>query len=106
MNKQIYHLHAEVCKTLSNAKRLEILNLLREKEMSVGEIVSKMGISKANVSQHLAILRTTGILRTQREGVTIYYRIANQKVIKAYDLMREVLIERHSQKDKILKSIA
>ena len=106
MNKQIYHLHAEVCKTLSNAKRLEILNILREKEMSVGEIVSKMGLSKANVSQHLAILRTAGILRTQREGVTIYYRIANQKVIKAYDLMREVLIERHLQKDKILKLIA
>ena len=106
MNKQIYHLHAEVCKTLSNAKRLEILDILREKEMSVGEIVSKMGLSKANVSQHLAILRTAGILRTQREGVTIYYRIANQKVIKAYDLMREVLIERHLQKDKILKLIA
>ena len=106
MNKQIYHLHAEVCKTLSNAKRLEILDILREKEMSVGEIVSKMGLSKANVSQHLAILRTAGILRTQREGVTIYYRIANQKVIKAYDLMREVLIERYSQKAKILKTIA
>src|SRR3990170_8190622 len=98
MNKQIYHLHAEVCKTLSNAKRLEILNILREKEMSVGEIVSKMGISKANVSQHLAVLRNAGILETQRAGVSIYYRIANQKVIKAYDLMREVLIERYSQK--------
>ena len=106
MNKQIYHLHAEVCKTLSNAKRLEILNILREKEMSVGEIVSKMGISKANVSQHLAVLRNAGILETQRAGVSIYYRIANQKVIKAYDLMREVLIERYSQKAKILKTIA
>lgn len=105
MTKQIYQLHAEVCKTLSNEKRLEILDILREKEMSVTEIVNAMGISKANVSQHLALLRNAGIVNTKREGVTIYYRIANPKVIKAFDLMRELLIERHSQKEKILKTI-
>jgi len=103
MNKNIFKLHAEVCKTLANPKRLEILNILRDQEMTVGEIVKQMKISKANVSQHLAIMRTAGILDAERQGVNIVYRIGNQKVIRACDLMREVLMERHTQNEKILK---
>lgn len=104
-NKILFHLHAEVCKTLSNAKRLEIINMLRNKELSAGDIVNKMQIPKANVSQHLAVMRKAGILDTRREGLNIYYHISNPKVIKACDLMREVLIEHHSQKNRVLKSL-
>lgn len=106
MNKELFHLHAEVCKTLSNAKRLEILSILRDDEMTVGDIVNTMKISKANVSQHLAIMRTAGILETRRDGLNIYYCISNSKVIKACDLMREVLIEHQTQKSKLIKNLA
>lgn len=103
MSSQWFNLHAEVCKTLSHAKRLEILSILRDKEMSVSEIVDTMRVSTANVSQHLAVLRNSGILATRRDGKNIYYRISNRKVIKACDLMREVLMEQHSQKGKLLR---
>ena len=105
MNNEIFRLHADVCKTLSHAKRLEILSILRDGEVSAGEIVRLMRISKANVSQHLSIMRKAGILITRREGANVYYRISNGKVTKACDLMREVLIEHHSQTNKILKNI-
>jgi DNA-binding transcriptional ArsR family regulator len=105
MNKEIFQLHAEVCKTLSHAKRLEILNILRDAEMSVGDIVREMDIPKANVSQHLAVLRNAGILETRRDGVTIYYRISNSKVIKACDLMREVLIAHQTHKSRIMNNL-
>ncbi len=105
MNKNIFKLHAEVCKTLANPKRLEILNMLREKELNVGEIVKHMKGSKANISQHLAMMRAAGILEARREGVNIIYRIGNPKVIKACDLMREVLMERHLQHEKILREL-
>ncbi len=105
MANDIYRLHAEVCKTLSHAKRLEILDILREDEMSVGDIVRKMKVSKANVSQHLALLRKSGILETRREGVTIFYSITSPKVIRACMLMREVLLEQHKQKDSLLKQL-
>ncbi|MHB1050609.1 MAG: ArsR/SmtB family transcription factor [Bacteroidota bacterium] len=106
MSKEIFSLHAEVCKTLSHAKRLEILNILRDDELSVGDIVNKMKIPKANVSQHLAVLRKSGILETRRDGLSIYYNISNPKVIKACDLMREVLIEHQAKKTKLMKNIA
>lgn len=105
MNKEIFHLHAEVCKTLSHAKRLEILTILRDDEMSVGDIVREMDVPKANVSQHLAVMRNAGILDTRREGITIYYKISNAKVIKACDLMREVLIEHQAHKSRIIKNL-
>ncbi|MFQ5865041.1 MAG: ArsR/SmtB family transcription factor, partial [bacterium] len=62
MDKRIYELHADVCKTLSNAKRLEILNALRENEMTVTELTERVGALKANISQHLAVMRQNGIL--------------------------------------------
>lgn len=102
-DRTLYHLHAEVCKTLSHPKRLQILNILQDVEMSAGDIVAKMGIPKANVSQHLAVMRHAGILETRRNGLNVFYRISNRKVTKACELMREVLIEHHSRKDKILK---
>lgn len=91
IKKRLYELHAEICQTLSNPKRLEILDLLREGEMSVGELASRMGIRVANLSQHLAILRERGVVITRREGVNIYYRVANPKIIQACMLIREVL---------------
>ncbi len=104
MKNQIFHLHAEVCKTLSHPKRLEILSILQEDEMIAGEIVKKMKTSKANVSQHLALMRNAGILDARREGVNIYYRISSSKVIQACDLMREVLMDNHDKKEKLFQS--
>jgi ArsR family transcriptional regulator len=102
--KDLYRLHAEVCKTLSNAKRLEILDTLRHRELSFGDIVARLGVPKSNVSQHLALMRNAGILNSRREGVNIYYRISSPNVVKACDLMREVLLEHHSQRSRVLKS--
>jgi ArsR family transcriptional regulator len=103
MEKEIYELHASICQTLSNPKRLEILNLLREKEVPVSQLIKITGLPKANLSQHLAILRQKKIVLARREGVNIYYRIANPKVIKACDLMREVLYEQLSKEQKLTR---
>ena len=105
MNKRIYELHADVCKTLANAKRLEILNALRNKDMTVNELAERVGALKANISQHLAVMRQKGILATRRDGVNIYYRIANPKVIQACDIMREVLFEQLKESEKLMKGI-
>ncbi|MFQ5798219.1 MAG: ArsR/SmtB family transcription factor [Bacteroidota bacterium] len=103
MNKALFQLHAEVCKTLANPKRLEILDLLRDGELNVSDLVSQMRVSKANVSQHLAVMRRAGIVGTRRDGANVYYRVSNPKVTKACELMREVLTEHHSRTQKILK---
>ncbi|GBD95897.1 MAG TPA: ArsR family transcriptional regulator [Nitrospirae bacterium] len=101
MNKKIHEIHADICKTLGNAKRIEILNALDNRELSVSELVDILDISPSNISQHLAIMRQKGILTARREGVNIYYKISNPKVSKACALMREVLLEQLEDGRKI-----
>jgi ArsR family transcriptional regulator len=91
MKKEILKLHADFCKIFSNHRRLEILCLLREGELTAGEIKQKMGVSKALASQHLAIMRMERILTTRREGFNVYYGIANEKICQACSLMQEGL---------------
>src|SRR5574340_401544 len=101
-NKTLFDLQAEVCKTLSSPKRLEILNALKEGEKTVSELVEILGVPKANVSQHLAVMRHRGILDSRRDGVNIYYRVSNNKVIQACMLMREVLTEQMQEKSRLI----
>jgi ArsR family transcriptional regulator len=103
--EKIIELHADICKVFSNAKRLEILNTLRDREMTASELIEKIGLSKANLSQHMSILRSKGVVLTRREGVNIYYQISSPKIIKACDLMREVLLEQLQEKGKMVASL-
>ncbi len=103
MNKEIFELQASICQTMGNAKRLEIINILGEKEFTVGDIAEKMGVRMANLSQHLSIMKSKGILLSRRDGVNIYYRISNPKVVKACGLMKEVMMEQIETQRRLSK---
>ncbi|MBI3738994.1 MAG: helix-turn-helix transcriptional regulator [Chloroflexi bacterium] len=92
-DRQLYKLHASICHTLANPKRLEIIDRLRARELSVTELAKALEISQANLSQHLALMRQRGIVTTRREGLNIFYKLSNPKIIKACELMRQVLLE-------------
>lgn len=98
--KDLYYLHAEMCKVFSNPTRLEILNLLRDSEMSVTDIIEKTNLSQANISQHLSIMKSKGIVTSKRDGKNIYYHLVNPKIIKAFDIIREVLAEKMKREGK------
>lgn len=97
--ERLFELHAEVCKTLSNPVRLRIINELQDGEMTVGALAKKLGVRQAHLSQHLSVLRQRGVVSARKDGVNVYYSIANPKIIKACNLIREVLME-HLQKDQ------
>jgi len=101
-NKTIFDMQAEVCKTIANPKRLEIIHCLKEGEKTVSELVDILGVPKANVSQHLAVMRTKGVLVNRRDGVNIYYSISNPKVVQACTLMKDVLTEQMRERSRLL----
>ncbi len=105
LEKRLYELQAEVCKTLANPKRLEIINALKDGEKSVTDLVGILGVPKANVSQHLAVMRNSGVLVNRRDGVNIFYSLASPKVTEACMLMKEVLTERLKSKSGLLDKI-
>jgi ArsR family transcriptional regulator len=88
---------------LANPKRLEIIDLLSSGEKPVGWLLKKTGFLKANLSQHLAVMRQQEIVKTRKNGLQVFYRIANPKIIKACSLIREVLFESLKEKRKVLK---
>ena len=103
--REIYNHHAEICKVFSNPIRLEILNLLRDRKMSVTELINKSKLSQANISQHLSIMKSKGIVVSERDGKMIYYKLSNPKIIKAFDIIKEVLTERLEINRKILEEV-
>lgn len=105
IDDEAYVLHASVCQTLANPTRLKILNALRDQEIPVAELARRTGTSMPNLSQHLAILRQRRVVVTRRQGVTIFYRIANPKILQAFDIMREVLFEQLSEGRRLAAAV-
>jgi len=102
-DRQIYKLHASICHTLANPKRLEIIDKLRARELSVTALAEALEISQANLSQHLAIMRQRGIVTSRREGLKVFYKLSNPKIVKACDLMRQVLLEHLETGAKLIR---
>ncbi len=97
----IFELHADVCKTIANPKRLKIIALLGSREMSVGELAEIIGISLPNASQHLALLKAQGVVATRKQAQTVRYRLADRRIFQACTLTLAVLLERMKQRGLI-----
>ncbi len=91
---EITILQAEVLKTLASPRRLEILHALAHGPIEVGRLAQLIGASQPNVSQHLSVLRTAGMVEAEREGREVRYRLADPDVMVACALMRSVLERR------------
>lgn len=105
LNRKLCEMHSEICKVLTNPKRIEILYQLRNGEKSVGKLASLAGLTQTNASQLLSFLRQKRMVVTRREGATIHYSVANPKIFKAMDIMREVLLDQLREEHEIVDSI-
>ena len=85
----IYRLHAEFCKTLSDANRLLIITELAKDELSVNELTRRLGLQQSNVSKHLSLMREHGLVNARREGSTIFYSLADSRIYEAIRLLIE-----------------
>jgi DNA-binding transcriptional ArsR family regulator len=78
---------AERFKALAEPARLAILNALREGELTVSELLEATGLGQANASRHLHVLHAQGFVERRREGVYIYYSLADSDVFRLCDIM-------------------
>lgn len=95
MYQEVFQLHEKLYKALANQKRVEIIHLLRDKELSVSDMQNMLGLPQANLSQHLGVLREHGLVRSRRHGKTIHYKLAHTNLMRASDLIREMLIDQN-----------
>jgi ArsR family transcriptional regulator len=103
VEKELYEYHAEMCKVFSHPTRLQIINILRDQELNVTELAERIGVGMGNLSQHLALMKNLHILRARKGGNQVYYRIENPKMLKAFDILREILLERLKRESLLVR---
>lgn len=87
MTSELLALVAARFKALAEPARLEILNALRTGELTVGELVEDTGLGQANVSKHLQLLHGLGFVNRRKDGLFVYYGLADKTVFQLCDIM-------------------
>jgi DNA-binding transcriptional ArsR family regulator len=82
--------YAAVGRALADPKRLCVLESLAGGELSVSDLSTKVGCQVPNMSQHLAVLRSAGLVQSRRDGSTVLYRLADVRVLEAYRLIQSL----------------
>jgi ArsR family transcriptional regulator len=101
VRRQLYELHATLCKAIADPIRLLIIEALRNGPRTVGELSSTLGLSQSNVSQHMAVLRQRAVVGGRRDGNHVLYSLSNPKVLQAVDLLREVMTEGLADQERL-----
>jgi DNA-binding transcriptional ArsR family regulator len=87
LTPELLGLIAERFKALAEPARLAILNALREREMTVSELMQATGLGQANASKHLQFLHALGFVERRKDGLHVHYRLADEDVFRLCDIM-------------------
>src|SRR5688572_29173002 len=91
-NPPLYQVKAEFFKALGHPARVRILEVLAEGERSVKDLLPEVGIEPSHLSQQLAVLRRANLLRTRRDGASIYYAIKDRRTVRLLATARSILL--------------
>lgn len=97
---EVFERQAVICKAFAHPKRLQLLDLLGQGEFQVAELQKHLDVSKANMSQHLSVLKSAGVVNTRRAGNHVFCSLAIPEVTNACHLLREVLRSQVRQQRK------
>jgi ArsR family transcriptional regulator len=87
----IYQVKAEFFRTLAHPARIRVLEVLRDGEKSVSELVPAVGIEASHLSQQLAVLRRANLVQTRKEGTSVLYSVGNSMIFELLDVARRIL---------------
>lgn len=88
---EVFERQARICKAFANSTRLRMLDLLGKRDWGATELQEELGISKANLSQHIAVLKGAGIVAARRAGKAVHFSLTMPEVKSACHLIRDVL---------------
>ncbi len=106
MQDELRQFKSEIFQGLANPTRIAIVELLRDRELSAGQLIEKLGIEQANASQHLAVLRAKRIVVGRKAGNQVYYSIRDRALIEVLDILRGYFNAQLSSTVDLLKQAA
>jgi ArsR family transcriptional regulator len=104
-SRPIYQVKAEFFKTLGHPARIRVLELLRDGERSVGELIPGVGIEASHLSQQLGILRRANILQVRRDGGAVRYSVTDTRIFELLEVARSILTSSLAESSQLLAQL-
>lgn len=101
MSYNTYKNHSKLLSALDNPKRIEIIQVLKDRCVRVSELIDMTGMAQSNISQHMQVLRREGVVVTKREGKEILYCLSHPKFVSILENIHEILVDRKQASKKI-----
>lgn len=102
----IYVIKADFFRVIGHPARVRILELLREGELSVGELQAALGLDSSGTSQHLGVLRRQGVLESRRAGTNVFYRVRDPRVFQLLEVARQIITSSLEATQALLSELA
>jgi ArsR family transcriptional regulator len=105
MTQEVRQFKAEIFQALAHPTRIAIVELLRNGELSAGQLIEQLGLEQANASQHLAVLRSKQIVVNRKEGNQVFYSLRDKALIEVLDILKRYFFSQLSQTASMLEEI-
>ena len=93
LNQEVHQLHSSLCYGLADPTRILILYAVQGSPLNVTELSHRLKLPQPTVSRHLKVLRERGMVTARREAQSVFYSVADERIMQALDLMRAVLAD-------------
>jgi ArsR family transcriptional regulator len=103
LDREIRLLHAQICQALADPKRIALLYILDQSPQCVTDLAEALDAPQPTVSYHLKVLRERGLLVAEQDGTTVYYSLADRRIIEALDLLRAMLADILAQQASLMR---
>ena len=105
MTQELRRFKAEIFQALAHPTRIAIVELLRNGELSAGQLIGQLGLEQANASQHLAVLRGKQIVVNRKDGNQVFYSLRDKALIEVLDILKRYFYSQLTQTASMLKEI-
>lgn len=105
MTRPIYQVKADFFKTLAHPARIRILELLREGELSVGQLIPEVGLESSHLSQQLAVLRRANVLRARKDGSTVRYSVIDPRIFELLEVAKAIITTSLAESTQLLAEL-
>ena len=105
MMRPIYQVKADFFKTLAHPARIRVLELLRDGERSVGELIPEVGLEASHLSQQLGVLRRANVLQARKEGSTVLYSVIDPRIFELLEVARAILTSTLAESRQLLAEL-
>lgn len=101
--QEIIELHANLCSAISDPRRIMLLYAIADRPRNVSSLADAVDISQPAASRHLQTLNQRGLIHANRDGASVIYRLTDERLIEALDLLRDVLYDRLSHRAELVE---